>query len=224
MSITSIRETIANRYTLGDRDFRDLGDRLQGVDLSNLTLEKCNFSGANLTAANMANINLKSSDLAGAILHSANMDKAVLTGATLRNTQFQQASLIDCDLKFSFLSKSNFAGANLKGSQLEPSVLIDAQYDENTVFPEGFELTGKGIVKASEIPQKEDFRQLTIQKPEFPNSSQLSSSNTVNKSAPSDFKTSLTNPPTTATSQLTAKQPFPKKKKMVMYRGRIVEM
>ena len=221
---TSIRETLAKRYAQGERDFRDLCDYLQGVDLSNMTLERCNFAGANLTAANMANANLKGANISSAILNSANMDKAVLNGANLRNTQFQQASLIDCDLKFSFLSKSNFAGAILKGSQLDTSVLIQAQYDEKTVFPEGFVFVGKGMVKVLERSPKENCQQSRIQNQDSINALNSSRSTTFSKIALNDIKVLLENPRKIDTEGQFKSPNSIKEKRIISFRGRTVEI
>ena len=108
----------------------DLEDsNLLGADLSGAQLFEAKMTNAVLTNANMEGARLESVDLAGAVLRDARMSDTVLNGATLRKADLYSADLRRCDLRGADLDGANLLGARLDG----------AVYDEETVFPAGFD-------------------------------------------------------------------------------------
>jgi hypothetical protein len=90
-----------------------------GVDLSNAELNHANLAGANLSGANLTNANLRQANLTGANLSNAKLIRANLPGANLSS-----ADLTNADLSGSNLIRANVTGAtttniNLTGAHLE---------------------------------------------------------------------------------------------------------
>ena len=88
------------------------------------------LEGANLQGANLTGVDLQEADLRFARLQKANLSGANLRGAALGRAQLQEADLRDADLQ-----KADLNDANLEG----------ALADEDTVWPEGFEVP-EGVV------------------------------------------------------------------------------
>lgn len=90
-----------------------------GVDLSNAQLNHANLAGANLSNADLTNANLRQANLAGANLSGAKLIRTNLPGANLSS-----ANLTNADLSGSNLIRANMTGAittniNLTGAHLE---------------------------------------------------------------------------------------------------------
>ena len=58
-----------------------------------------------------------------------------------------RANLSGANLSGADLSGANLYGANLTGANLTGAYLYGATYSQLTLWPEGFDLTGKGLVK-----------------------------------------------------------------------------
>ena len=65
---------------------------------------------------------------------NTNLSEAYLTGADLRWTKLNHADLTNADL-----SGANLRGADLSGAVLDEADLTDIKYNDETVFPGGFE-------------------------------------------------------------------------------------
>jgi uncharacterized protein YjbI with pentapeptide repeats len=96
---------------------------LQGADLFMAKLQ-----GACLVEANLQEADLHEANLRGADLFEANLQEANLKGANL-----QGADLLGANLRGADLFKANLQGAKLEGSEW----LVRAEFDENTILPDG---------------------------------------------------------------------------------------
>jgi uncharacterized protein YjbI with pentapeptide repeats len=75
--------------------------------------KRADFSGANLSGANLHGANL-----AYALLRGANLEKADLSEARLGNADFSSAKMKRADLRRADLTETNLAGADLTEAQL----------------------------------------------------------------------------------------------------------
>lgn len=95
---------------------------LSRARLHDLYLAKAKLANANLFKARLFNSNFSSADLTRSNLVSAN-----LSGAKLYNTNLEGAYLLAANLK----------GANLIHANLKSADLADAQFDANSILPDG---------------------------------------------------------------------------------------
>ncbi|MCL1492777.1 MAG: pentapeptide repeat-containing protein [Pseudanabaena sp. Salubria-1] len=114
---------------------------LSGAKLSGVNLGGANLSGANLSGADLSRANLSGADLSG----------AYLGGADLFGTNLSRANLIRADLSGAYLYEANLiraylSGANLSGADLSLADLSRAIADSKTIFPEGFDAVGAGVI------------------------------------------------------------------------------
>jgi hypothetical protein len=129
------------------RDFSGLpGIR---YDFSNRTLNGATFRGNNMYETSFVGSDLRSSDYSGAGLGGGDFSSANLTGALMSNAElghvkFQGAILDGADLSGAYLGGADLRGASLKGANLSNVTLSGIQYDETTVWPDGFELGAAG--------------------------------------------------------------------------------
>jgi uncharacterized protein YjbI with pentapeptide repeats len=104
-------------------------------------LPGADLSGADLSGANLSRANLSGADLSG----------AYLGGADLFGTNLSRANLIRADLSGAYLYEANLiraylSGANLSGADLSLADLSRAIADSKTIFPEGFDAVGAGVI------------------------------------------------------------------------------
>jgi uncharacterized protein YjbI with pentapeptide repeats len=103
------------------------------ADLSGATLLKAELQGANLIRAN-----LRRADLSGANLSGADLRGAILPNSQLPYTTLQGANLQGANLQGTDLSYAQLQGADLRGANLTGADLHGAEYDDATIWPEGF--------------------------------------------------------------------------------------
>ncbi|MEM9534378.1 MAG: pentapeptide repeat-containing protein [Cyanobacteria bacterium P01_E01_bin.45] len=144
-----LQDVLFERYSQGERDLRDLGDRLHAAELSNLHLEHCNLEGANLANSSLTQVTLKSVDLGEASLQGAQWSEVSLSGSNLKQANLSHAFLSECDLKFCIFSGASFEGADIRQCQIHHSVFINATYDRTTVFPPNFAPAARGMIEVS---------------------------------------------------------------------------
>jgi uncharacterized protein YjbI with pentapeptide repeats len=136
-----------------DRDFARTqlpGALLKNIDLSLLDLHGSNFNETDLTWADLRDCNLneasfrradlshasligarcKDADFSGADLSRANLESARCLRAKLTGANLERANLRFCDLR----------GTDLSGAKVEGTTFCLNEYDEHTVWPEGFQL------------------------------------------------------------------------------------
>jgi two-component system, LytTR family, sensor kinase len=99
-----------------DRSLRRI--RLKGVNLSNL-----DFSGFDLTDADLSFSNIRRSNFNGANLHGANLSFANLGGSSFINTDLRGANLSFSGMAGVDLSRANIEGASFSFSGISRSVL-----------------------------------------------------------------------------------------------------
>ena len=138
-------------------DARFKGQKNRGAELQGI-----NFQGATLTYTRMSEAKLQGADFRGAVLYAtrladAQLQGAKLQGATLHGTGLQDAQLQGAKLQRATLLQANLQGANLTGAKLQGARLqatnlngvtgletckgLDSvEYDENTIWPAGFDI------------------------------------------------------------------------------------
>ena len=83
--------------------------------------------------------NLREADLSDADLHQVNLRAANLFRAILTNSDLTEANL----------SHAKLGGADLTGADLAGADLMAAQYDDDTKWPEGFDVGASGAREKS---------------------------------------------------------------------------
>ncbi len=111
---------------------------------------KRGFMGAELGEADLEGAKLRGTDLSYADLRGAKLRAANLRGADLSYTDLGEANLCEADLRGANLIGANLIGARLRGANLMGADLIGARlrtsyYDENTLFPDGFDPVSAGM-------------------------------------------------------------------------------
>ena len=144
--------------------------KVTGTDGKEYTIEpradlsRANLRGAFLSGANLSEADLSKASLEGALytdgtkfpegfdpvdsgMHwigsNADLSKANLRNANLRGANLVHADLRGADLGGADLSKANLRGADLSKVSLTDVYLEGAVWNDNTVFPEGFEIPEK---------------------------------------------------------------------------------
>lgn len=129
---------------------------LNGLDLSELYLDRANFYQGSLRETRLHKANLKhavfmNADMAGAELTAAELSDAQLTRANLRNADMNSADMTNARLRQADLTRVNMNGvilrnADLRGAKLRGAKLAWADLREATL--EGADLTGANLVDA----------------------------------------------------------------------------
>ncbi|MEM1394368.1 MAG: pentapeptide repeat-containing protein [Cyanobacteria bacterium P01_H01_bin.150] len=127
-------EELLEKYALGFRDFSGIelteanlaGIKLSGVDLSHADLSIVNLSGSNLTKANLSYAQLNVARLSGAHLEGANLTKASLNVANLIRANLNNAQLVRASLIRGELIRADFSRANLLEANLSNADLREA--------------------------------------------------------------------------------------------------
>lgn len=102
---------LRDEYISGQREF-------SGRDLQALTLTEINLSYARFKGANLRHSDLQESNLKG-----INLDQANLSHSNLQNADLRGASLKDSMLFMTALSGANLQGADLSGVSLDAAIL-----------------------------------------------------------------------------------------------------
>lgn len=131
-------------------DGLDLGDRdLRKADFRHVTVEALYCAGANLREADFSD-----SDLYWLDMYMADCTNACFRGAKLAGVNFASACLQRADFSYALVKNDNlggpstFAHANLEGANFEGAFLVGTEYDEETIFPMGFDPLSYGMVLA----------------------------------------------------------------------------
>jgi uncharacterized protein YjbI with pentapeptide repeats len=115
---------------------------LRQADLSGTDLSKADLSGANLYRADLSGANLYRADL-----RQANLSDAHLSGAYLPEADLCQANLLDADLRQANLLDADLREADLTWADLSEANLIGAKYNNDTIWPDGFDPQAHGAIK-----------------------------------------------------------------------------
>jgi uncharacterized protein YjbI with pentapeptide repeats len=131
---------------------------LDDAHLQHTQFDDCNLSAASLRrarlfAAILSNsclhgANLEGAELAHAQLVSANLENARLTGANLDSVNLRRARLRGADLSSANLVNADLRAANLLEARVDAVLLEGASFDEQTLWPEGFDPTARGASRA----------------------------------------------------------------------------
>lgn len=123
----------AKRRRLDEVRLRLIGDRIQTSEVLDFIRPQrkrkwprfWEREQADLSRANLAEIDLRGQDLRGIIFFRAQLDKADLDNAVLRRADLSKANLAGANLR-----TANLAGANLEGANLAEANLIMANLSE----------------------------------------------------------------------------------------------
>ncbi len=152
----------------------------RGFDLRDMHLGGLKLRGANFVEANLGGANLTGTDLrqqtgtpeapgqpaipeVRTLLQGANLCHAILTGANLQGSFLINANFTGADLTDARLQWANLNGADLSAATLpsDASYLEGIYYDDNTVWPEGFQPppsnTGNGLEKFLQNPANSEL-------------------------------------------------------------------
>ncbi len=121
----------------------DVDRELSGAkDLARANLCNADLCWADLRKANLTGANLRWADLHGAKLSGANLTGADLTGAKLGG-----ANLSGADLRGAKLGGADLVGAKIQWAEAHRANLHGAVADTHTVWPAGFDPTGRGVIE-----------------------------------------------------------------------------
>lgn len=127
-------------YVVNEVDFTD--KNLYGMNFKNFKFSEYginDFQGASFKRANLHHTNFEDTKLTGCSFDKASLKYSSLENADCENASFEGANMICTNIKGCNLKNANLCGANLKGTIMnEKTNFANARYDENTIFPEGF--------------------------------------------------------------------------------------
>ena len=133
LSQAKLEQTLYDKETIWPEgfDYQNKGMYYIGpnANLISASLDSRDLSDSNLRGAELSKANLIESNLSQTDLSSANLSGAALSYADLSGADLGSANLSDADL----------IGAELSHANLDEANLEDAIYDEDTVWPEGFD-------------------------------------------------------------------------------------
>jgi uncharacterized protein YjbI with pentapeptide repeats len=122
-----IKEIVAGRAF-------NLLKNLPGANLERATLQGATFQAANLVGADLQGADLRVANLVGATVAVANLARATLRGANLVGANLVGANLVGANLVGANLARANLVGANLR----------KAKYNDDTIWPAGFDYRNSG--------------------------------------------------------------------------------
>ncbi|MDB2410684.1 VPLPA-CTERM sorting domain-containing protein [Pseudomonadales bacterium] len=113
--------------------------------------------GGDLSFADLANADLSNANLTYVYLHDANLSGANLSGANfsggnLYGANLSSANLYGSDLSYAHLFNAELNSADLTNAILSGAELTDAFYNDQTIFPSGFDPIAAGMINASPVP------------------------------------------------------------------------
>ena len=146
--IYEIKDTNGNILFSYEGNFFDLSDRdlscanLSGIIAEGLICMDAKFINANLDRADLYMMmacysDFTNANLAGSNLCGANCVGAIFRGANLTNTNFGMDNMG---------GTVRLQGANLMYATLDGVILQNAEYDGNTIFPDGFNPKSYGML------------------------------------------------------------------------------
>jgi uncharacterized protein YjbI with pentapeptide repeats len=116
------------------------GARLQAARLNDARLEEAILSATHLERSDLSGTDLQRAKLSGARLQEAILTGANLARATLRGANLEYADLSDADLQ-----RADLAGAYVQHTDLTGAHLEGAVATADTVWPDDFDATLRGI-------------------------------------------------------------------------------
>lgn len=119
--------TNLSRAVLTHADFKDC--EMSQVKLKFAWLDHAIFENTKLTGSDMSDAHLVEANFRGAQMGNVDLSRAILAGADLSGANLTSANLRSANLMCAVLTDANLADADL----------LEAIYDENTVWPDGFD-------------------------------------------------------------------------------------
>ncbi|AEI64901.1 pentapeptide repeat-containing protein [Corallococcus macrosporus] len=119
------------------------GCLFEGTSLRRAVLTGADISGALFTEAMLDGASMEFVDGAHARFTGANLTAAILLRAHLKKTSF-----VNANLQRASLDAARLHGTNFKGAVLEGASLRDARYDDETIWPDGFDPVAAGAIRA----------------------------------------------------------------------------
>ena len=146
-------------------DLTDVSARL--TDWKLVTFKQCTLDGVDFQRANLHRANFSGSTLQGADLRSANLSRANLNGVRMQGARLNNADLRRADMRGARLTGCRFGGAVLHGADLRETDVADANlegalYDQNTIFPDGFEPEKHGLEAPPRVLAGRDLRRADL--------------------------------------------------------------
>jgi uncharacterized protein YjbI with pentapeptide repeats len=129
-------EELLEKYAFGVINFSgvDLSEaNLSGIKLSGANFTEANLSVANLSGANLSEANLSYAKLNVARLSGVNLSDAILNGACLNVANLIRADLSRAQLRFATLIRTELIRANLSYADLSEANLSSADLREATL-------------------------------------------------------------------------------------------
>jgi len=138
--IYEIKDTDGNILFLYENKFTDLNDlNLTGANLSGAVAEGLICMDTKWVNANLEGANLYMMMACYSDFTNANLSSSDLRGANCMGVSFQGTNLRNANLGRDNMGGTvRLQGANLMHAVLEGVILQGAEYDDNTIFPDGF--------------------------------------------------------------------------------------
>lgn len=133
-----------------------------------------NFSGVDLSFANLSQIDLREADLSRAVFIGANLERANLEFANLYGANLENADLTDACLFYANLRRAKLCNANLKGADLRSANLTDAKLTGADLsdadlwaanLPEGFTRSANGKIAQATSPASGNLQEVVRFRP-----------------------------------------------------------
>ncbi len=135
------------------RDVQADGDMVTFVNAWHEALFSLEIQFANcLVSAAAADVDLQGAELFSVILSRQNLSGANLQDANLGGANLQEAVLNDINLQGAWLHYTNLRGADLRGANLS-----DAQFNEESILPDGEYWTPDTDLSRFTNPEHPDF-------------------------------------------------------------------
>jgi len=140
-----VAEPIEDGFDLGDKDLRR-------ADFRNVTADGLYCAGSDLEEADFSHSDLYWLDMYGANCAGASFRSAKLEGVDSKSACLQRADFSYAVVTHDRLGvPSTFVHANLEGARFEGALLSGTEYDDNTIFPEGFDPASYGMVRTIRV-------------------------------------------------------------------------
>lgn len=146
---TKLRESNLRRATLNAADLHEAdlsGANLGWANLVDTQCQAADFSDTTMMGTRFDNANLQRANLSRAILNGASLENAQLQGANLRAADLNWANLRGANLSGADLSGAQLGWADLRGANLKDALLTNTRYNDETQWPDGFELGNAGCI------------------------------------------------------------------------------